>query len=78
MKVVNAQSDQARTSIDLGGAEVAPTAGLTVLAADPDAENTAEERPVAPETSTVGGVDSSFTHTFPPHSVTFMRIKPRD
>ncbi|MDA2805284.1 alpha-L-arabinofuranosidase C-terminal domain-containing protein [Nocardiopsis suaedae] len=74
VKVVNAQSEEARTSIDLGGAEVAPTAELTVLAADPDAENTAEDRPVAPETSTIEGVDSSFTHTFPQNSITFMRI----
>ncbi|WP_026128696.1 alpha-L-arabinofuranosidase C-terminal domain-containing protein [Nocardiopsis halophila] len=77
VKVVNAQGEAARTSIGLGGARVAPTAEATVLAADPDAENTADDRPVEPETSTIDGVDSSFTHTFPAHSVTFMRIKPQ-
>ncbi|MEU8350243.1 alpha-L-arabinofuranosidase C-terminal domain-containing protein [Streptomyces sp. NPDC048845] len=76
VKVVNAQAAPARTAIDLGtGTEVAPTARLTTLQGDPDAVNTADEQPVEPEKSVLEGVDDSFTHTFPPHSVTFMRIK---
>lgn len=54
---------------------MAPTARLTTLQGDPDAVNTADEQPVEPEKSVLEGVDDSFTHTFPPHSVTFMRIK---
>ncbi|KIH99097.1 alpha-N-arabinofuranosidase [Streptomonospora alba] len=78
VKVVNAQDEAARTSVDLGSARVEPTAEATVLQADPGARNTAADRPVSPETSTVEGVDSTFTHTFPAHSITFMRLTPQD
>ncbi|WP_304455390.1 hypothetical protein [Nocardiopsis sp. YSL2] len=61
-----------------GSARVEPTAELTVLQADSAAENTATDRPVSPETSTIDGVDSTFTHTFPAHSVTFLRITPEE
>lgn len=75
VKVVNAQDEAARTAIDLGDeATVGDTAHLTVLQGDPEAVNTRTERPIAPETSTLEGVGSAFTHTFPPHSVTFLRI----
>ncbi|CAL9508185.1 Extracellular exo-alpha-L-arabinofuranosidase [Streptomyces sp. enrichment culture] len=78
VKVVNAQEAPARTRIDLGpGAAVGPTARLTVLRGDPDAVNTADERPIGPEESVIDGVDTAFTHTFPPHSITFMRIAER-
>jgi alpha-L-arabinofuranosidase len=76
VKVVNAQASPARTAIDLGaGTEVAPTARVTTLAADPAAQNTADERPVQPRSSTFDGVGSTFSYTFPAHSVTFMRIR---
>ncbi|MEV4684833.1 alpha-L-arabinofuranosidase C-terminal domain-containing protein [Streptomyces kurssanovii] len=76
VKVVNAQAAPARTAIDLGaGTEVAPTARVTTLAADPAAQNTADERPVQPRSSTFEGVGSTFSYTFPAHSVTFMRIR---
>ncbi|MGW0735261.1 alpha-L-arabinofuranosidase C-terminal domain-containing protein [Streptomyces sp. NPDC002851] len=77
VKVVNAQDTAARTRIDLGTDSIADTARLTTLEAAPDAENTATERPVKPETSTVKGVSRQFTHTFPGNSVTFMRIAER-
>ncbi|MGI5374094.1 alpha-L-arabinofuranosidase C-terminal domain-containing protein [Streptomyces sp. CA-251387] len=77
VKVVNAQSAEARTAIDLGGAKVAPTAGVTTLAADQDAVNTETDAPVAPATSTFSGVAGKFTYTFPANSVTFLRIKQR-
>ncbi|MFC7303768.1 alpha-L-arabinofuranosidase C-terminal domain-containing protein [Streptomyces monticola] len=76
VKVVNAQSDAARTRIDLGaGSKPAPTAEVTTLAAAPDAENTADAQPVKPKDSTFDGVDTTFSYTFPAHSVTFLRIK---
>lgn len=77
VKVVNAQSAEARTAIDLGGAEVASRAKVTTLAAAPDAVNTQTATPVAPVTSTVTGVAGRFTHTFPANSVTFLRIRQR-
>ncbi|MER6980500.1 alpha-L-arabinofuranosidase C-terminal domain-containing protein [Streptomyces carpinensis] len=77
VKVVNAQSAAARTSIDLGGARVAPKAEATTLTAAPDAVNTETATPVAPVTSTVTGVADRFTYTFPANSVTFLRIRQR-
>lgn len=78
VKVVNAQADAARTAIDLGaGTDVAPTARVTTLAADPAAENTRTARPVALATATVDGVARTFSYTFPAHSVTFLRIATR-
>ncbi|MFJ4540098.1 alpha-L-arabinofuranosidase C-terminal domain-containing protein [Streptomyces tibetensis] len=75
VKVVNARSAEARTTVDLGGAEVASTARVTTLAADEDAVNTETDTPVTPVTSTFRGVAKKFTYTFPANSVTFLRIK---
>ncbi|MFI6655635.1 alpha-L-arabinofuranosidase C-terminal domain-containing protein [Streptomyces sp. NPDC050523] len=75
VKVVNAQSSAARTAVDLGGAKVAPKARVTTLAAAPDAVNTETSTPVAPAVSTFSGVAGTFTYTFPPNSVTFLRIR---
>ncbi|MGW7404438.1 alpha-L-arabinofuranosidase C-terminal domain-containing protein [Streptomyces sp. NPDC054833] len=77
VKVVNAQSSAARTAIDLGGAEVAPRARVTTLAAAPDAVNTETSTAVAPVTSTFTGVADRFAYTFPANSVTFLRIRQR-
>ncbi|SHI34259.1 alpha-L-arabinofuranosidase C-terminal domain-containing protein [Streptomyces sp. 3214.6] len=77
VKVVNAQSTDARTAIDLGGAKVAAKARVTTLAAAPDAVNTETATPVAPVTSTFTGVSGRFTYTFPANSITFLRIKQR-
>ncbi|MFF5983504.1 alpha-L-arabinofuranosidase C-terminal domain-containing protein [Streptomyces olindensis] len=77
VKVVNAQSAEARTAVDLGGAKVASTARVTTLAADQDAVNTETDTPVTPVTSTFRGVTGTFTYTFPANSVTFLRIKQR-
>ncbi|MFI0239447.1 alpha-L-arabinofuranosidase C-terminal domain-containing protein [Streptomyces sp. NPDC016845] len=77
VKVVNAQDAQARTRVDLGGANVARSAAVTTLAAAPNATNTATETPVAPVTSTFAGVADTFTYTFPANSVTFLRIEQR-
>ncbi|MFJ1810448.1 MULTISPECIES: alpha-L-arabinofuranosidase C-terminal domain-containing protein [unclassified Streptomyces] len=77
VKVVNAQSADARTTIDLGGAKVASRAKVTTLAAAPDAVNTETGTAVAPVTSTFTGVADEFTYTFPANSITFLRIGQR-
>ncbi|MFG3496658.1 alpha-L-arabinofuranosidase C-terminal domain-containing protein [Streptomyces sp. NPDC047886] len=74
VKVVNAQASPARTRVDLGTEPGSTTARLTTLQGAPDAVNTADDRPVLPVESTLTGVGRTFTHTFPPHSVTFLRI----
>jgi alpha-L-arabinofuranosidase len=77
VKVVNAQSADARTAIGLGGAKVASTARVTTLEAAPDAVNSETATAVAPVKSTFAGVADTFTYTFPANSVTFLRIKRR-
>ncbi|HSX96418.1 MAG TPA: alpha-L-arabinofuranosidase C-terminal domain-containing protein, partial [Streptomyces sp.] len=77
VKVVNAQSAAARTAIDLGGAQVRSKARVTTLSAAPDAVNTETATPVAPVTSSFGGVADRFSYTFPANSVTFLRIRER-
>ncbi|MFF8682156.1 alpha-L-arabinofuranosidase C-terminal domain-containing protein [Streptomyces sp. NPDC015237] len=75
VKVVNAQDTAARTAVDLGTAEVAGKARVTTLAADQDAVNTETTTPVTPVRSTFSGVANEFEYTFPPNSVTFLRIR---
>ncbi|MEU9238140.1 carbohydrate binding domain-containing protein [Streptomyces sp. NPDC048385] len=75
VKVVNAQSAAARTTLDLGGAKVAGKARVTTLAAAPGAVNTETSTTVAPVTSTFTGVSDRFTYTFPANSITFLRIR---
>ncbi|WP_210574952.1 alpha-L-arabinofuranosidase C-terminal domain-containing protein [Streptomyces sp. GESEQ-4] len=77
VKVVNAQSAEARTAIDLGTSKVASKARVTTLAAGPDEVNTETDTPVTPATSTFQGVAKKFTYTFPANSITFLRIKQR-
>jgi alpha-L-arabinofuranosidase len=75
VKVVNAQDNAARTRVDLG-VPVAPTARVTVLQGRPDDVNTEFTQPIRPRLEQAR-VASSFTHTFPPNSVTFLRIRSR-
>ena len=76
VKVVNAQDTPAVTRIDLGRQRVRDTARMTVITGDPGEQNTRSGEPIQPVTSTVR-VGSAFTRTFPPNSVTFLRIKTR-
>ncbi|MEU0303203.1 alpha-L-arabinofuranosidase C-terminal domain-containing protein [Streptomyces sp. NPDC006175] len=75
VKVVNAQAAEARTRIDLGAEPASRTARLTTLQAAPDAVNTADDRQVAPRKSALRVDGRVLTHTFPAHSVTFLRIR---
>jgi alpha-L-arabinofuranosidase len=77
VKVVNAQDTQAVTRIDLGRRPAGSTARATVITGDPGEQNTRSAEPIKPETRTVGGIGRSFTHSFPPNSVTFLRIRTR-
>lgn len=76
VKVVNAQDSPARTRIELGDrVRVHPRAELTVLQGPPDAVNSADSQPIRPRRSHVTGASNSFAHTFPAHSITFMRLR---
>jgi alpha-L-arabinofuranosidase len=76
LKVVNAENQPAEASIDLqGAAELQPTAQATVLMGRPADENSFENPGcVAPATTQITGVQRQFSHTFPPHSFTVLRI----
>jgi alpha-L-arabinofuranosidase len=75
VKVVNAQDNPARTTIDLG-MPVASTAKVTVLQGRPDDINTEFAQPIKPRTQQIS-VRTSFTHTFPANSITVFRVKDR-
>ncbi|GAB7051444.1 hypothetical protein [Catenuloplanes indicus] len=75
VKVVNAQSSDAVTRIDLGGLRVRDRAQMTVITGDPGEQNTRSAEPIQPVTTTVRGISSDFTRTFPANSVTFLRLK---
>ncbi|MGA5299446.1 alpha-L-arabinofuranosidase C-terminal domain-containing protein [Nucisporomicrobium flavum] len=77
VKVVNAQDTPAVTRVDLGGLRVRPTGRMTVITGDPGEQNTRSAEPIQPVTSTVTGLASTFTRTFPPNSATFLRIRTR-
>ncbi|OLF18034.1 alpha-L-arabinofuranosidase C-terminal domain-containing protein [Actinophytocola xanthii] len=76
LKVVNAQDAAARTTVHLRGASVERRARVTTLAGHPDDVNTQYTTPIAPRESQLD-VAGTFTHTFPPNSVTFVRIATR-
>ena len=80
VKIVNAGDAPRTTSVSLdGGATLAASGTVTVLTADaPDAENSLDApTKVAPKTETLNGVGPRFSRTFPPHSLTILRLKTR-
>jgi alpha-L-arabinofuranosidase len=77
VKVVNASDAPALTKVDLGGTRVASSGRMTILAGDPQEQNTRTAEPIQPVTTTVHGLGSTFTRSFPANSVTFLRLKTR-
>jgi alpha-N-arabinofuranosidase len=79
IKHVNPAPAAQTLSVELKGVRsVRPTARATVLAAAPEATNSINEPDkVVPVTQTVSGVGTSFTHTFPPHSITVLQLEAR-
>jgi alpha-N-arabinofuranosidase len=79
IKHVNPQSTPQEVRIDLKGVRrVAPMATMTLLAADPTATNAIDEpTKVVPVTRQVSGIGLSFTQTFPPYSITVLRLNAR-
>ncbi len=77
IKVVNVAAADQQLKVSLPGATgVAGSAIAEVLAGDPGAVNTvASPTRVAPKKMKITGVGKEFTHTFPAHSVTVLRVK---
>jgi alpha-L-arabinofuranosidase len=74
--VVNAAAIPARTTVRLTGADVEHRARVTTLPGDRDDVHTRDTTPVTPRESRLE-VESTFSYTFQPYSVTFIRIKTR-
>ena len=79
VKHVNPEAAPQTLTFELKGARSVRSRGTaTVLAAAPEATNSIEDpAKVAPVTRTVTGVAPSFTHTFPPHSITVLELETR-
>ena len=76
VKVVNTTADNQPMVVDLAGAKgVAKTARMELIAGEPGAVNSVESpENVAPRTVQVSGISPAFTHLFPAHSVTVLRV----
>ena len=79
IKYVNPQSTPQSVNIDLKGTRsVAPTATAIQLAADPATTNSlGEPVTVVPVTRQINGIEPAFTYTFPPYSITVLRVSVR-
>lgn len=76
LKVVNPTDGATETGLDFQGVEqVGPTCQLIELSGQPDDENSlAEPSRVVPRTRQRGTAGPRFVHSFPPHSLTVMRL----
>ena len=77
VKVVNVGPDPVDMAIHLSGARrISPNGTATVLAGDPMAQNTIDQPTnVAPKEEAVTDASASFHRTFPPHSLTLLRLQ---
>jgi alpha-L-arabinofuranosidase len=76
VKVVNAGKEPLDTAINLHGiGHVEPTGTAIVLAGEPQAMNTVDQPTnVAPREEAITNISESFRRTFPPHSLTLLRL----
>lgn len=79
VKHVNPQSTPQTVRIEIKGIRsVAPTGTALQIAADPSATNSIDDpTKVIPVTSRVDGIGLAFTYTFPPYSITVLRLDAR-
>ena len=77
VKVVNVGPDPVDMAIHLSGARrINPNGTAIVLAGDPEAVNTLDQPTnVAPKQEAVTNASASFHRTFPPHSLTLLRLR---
>jgi alpha-L-arabinofuranosidase len=76
LKVVNSAPDPAPMAIQVEGAQIGQAAQVTVLtAANPADENTFDQpTKIAPRTEKLKVAGRTFIHTFPPHSLSIVRL----
>jgi endo-1,4-beta-xylanase len=77
IKHVNPQATPQPVKINLQGVHsIRANATATVLAADPNDTNSMDEpEKIVPKTVRVSGIRPSFTYTFPPNSITVLKLK---
>ena len=77
LKVVNASESAQETEISLAGAKVAPKGKAIVLTSASPADENALDEPtrVAPVEQAIENAGATFKHTFPPNSLTILRLK---
>jgi alpha-L-arabinofuranosidase len=78
LKVVNVSGEPQETAIELAGAKKVAPAGTAIVlkSADPQDENMLDQpTKVAPVTEKLEGAAAAFKRTFPPWSVTVLRLK---
>jgi alpha-L-arabinofuranosidase len=78
LKVVNVINAPQKVEINLAGMpSVSKEASMEVLQGDPNVQNTVENpMAIAPKQGKIDDAGSTFTHEFPPDSVTVIRLKP--
>ena len=78
VKLVNALPTPQAVTFDLQGARISPDETMTVLSGEPKEINSlAEPAKIAPVTSAVGGLGTSFQRTLAPRSVTVLKLSTR-
>lgn len=80
VKAINTGTEPVRANLEtLGAKRIAAQGEVTVLTAASLTDNNTLEQPlkVQPITSRLKGAAASFTHEFPPHSLTVLRLKAR-
>jgi alpha-L-arabinofuranosidase len=79
VKVVNNGADPLETKINLKGAsQVGPNGTAIVLSGEPTAINTIDQPiNVVPKKEAMTNASASFTRTFPPRSLTLLRLTAR-
>jgi alpha-N-arabinofuranosidase len=78
IKALNTSADPAEMAIRIEGARLTSSAGrlITLSSANPEDENSFEApTKIAPVVSQISNVAPSFTHTFPPYSLSILRIR---
>jgi alpha-N-arabinofuranosidase len=79
IKLVNPKDSPQTVTVNLNGIRsVGSDLTATVLAADPKETNSIDKpAKVVPVKQAVGGIKPAFTHTFPPYSITILRVATR-
>jgi len=78
LKVVNSAEKSIAADVQLKGAGRVASQGTMILLTGQkltDENSIAEPRKIAPVTSSLNGVSGEFKHTFPPYSLTVLRLK---